>query len=139
MAQKLSKSIGTWEVGVSAVALVVAASTLVSDFTGYFTLGAAFVIALMIAFLINLLLGLSAADLTVAYPKAGALYDYARAIIGGKRGKFIGMFLGLTFFGMSAFAMSGETTAGGYALQAFSYTVQIPNVGNNYLLVKLGQ
>ncbi|MEJ2271669.1 MAG: APC family permease [Candidatus Bathyarchaeota archaeon] len=119
MAQKLSKSIGTWEVGVSAVALVVAASTLVSDFTGYFTLGAAFVIALMIAFLINLLRGLSAADLTVAYPKAGALYDYARAIIGGKRGKFIGMFLGLTFFGMSAFAMSGETTAGGYALQAF--------------------
>ena len=118
MAQKLSKSIGTWEVGVSAVALVVAASTLVSDFTGYFTLGAAFAIALMIAFLINLLLGFSAADLSVAYPKAGALYDYARAIIGGKRGKFIGVFLGLTFFGMSAFAMSGETTAGGYALQA---------------------
>ncbi len=126
MAQKLSKSIGTWEVGVAAVALVVAASTLVSDFTGYFNLGSAFVVALLIAFLINLLLGLSAADLSVAHPKAGALYDFARAIFGGKKGKFLGVFLGLTFFGMSAFAMSGETTAGGYALQGmFSLNLDV--------------
>jgi amino acid transporter len=122
MTQKLSKSIGTWEVGVSAVALVVAASTLVSDFTGYFTLGGVFVVALIIGFVINLLLGLSAADLSVAYPKAGALYDYARAIFVGKRGKFLGVFLGLTFLGMSAFAMSGETSAGGFALQALFHT-----------------
>lgn len=114
----MKKYIGTWEVMVAGVALVVAASTLVSDFTGYFTLGAAFAIALVLGFGVNLLLGLSAAELSVAYPRAGALYDYAGAIFGGKRGKFMGAFLGLAFFGMFGFAASGETAAGAFGLQA---------------------
>lgn len=66
----LSKSIGTWEVMVAGVALVVAASTLVSDFAGYFTLGGAFAVALLLGFAINLFLGMSAAELSVAYPRA---------------------------------------------------------------------
>jgi amino acid transporter len=56
--------------------MAVAASTLVSDFVGYFTIGMAFLVALMIAFVINLLLGLSCAELSTTYPKAGALYEY---------------------------------------------------------------
>ena len=114
----LHKSLGTWHIMVAGVSLVVAASTLVSDFTGYFTLGSAFVVALGLAFIINLLLGLSAADMSVAYPRAGALYDYARAIFGGKGGQLLGVFLGLAMFGMSAFAISSETAAGAFGLQA---------------------
>jgi len=110
--------IGTWQVAVSGVALVVAASTLVSDFTGYFTLGAGFTVALVLGFAINLLLGLSAADLAVSYPRAGALYNYARAIIGGRRGEVLAVFLGLSFFCMTAFAASGETSAGAFGLRA---------------------
>jgi len=112
------RSIGTWQVLVSGIALVVAASTLVSDFTGYFTLGGAFVLALLLAFVINLLLGMSAADLSVAYPRSGAIYDYARSIFRGLWGERLGVFLGLTFFGMFAFAASGETAAGAYGLKA---------------------
>jgi len=114
----LTRSLGTWQVFVAGVALVVAASTLVSDFSGYFQLGAAFAVALGLGFLVNLALGLSAADLSVAHPRAGALYDYARAVIGGRRGHFVGVFLGLTFFGMFAFTASGETAAGAYGLKA---------------------
>jgi amino acid transporter len=114
----LTKSIGTWQIMTAGVALVVAASTLVSDFTGYFTLGGAFAIALAVGFIVNLLLGMSAAELSVAYPKAGALYDYARAIFAGKTGEFLAVFLGLAFFGMFAFAASGEAAAGAYGLQA---------------------
>ena len=48
---------------IAGVALVVAASTLVSDFNGYFALGWGFVIALILAGGVNLLLAMSAADL----------------------------------------------------------------------------
>lgn len=118
----LSKTLGTWEVMVSSIALVVAASSLVSDFAGYFTLGSAFTLALVLGFIINMLLGFSAADLGVAYPRSGALYDYARAIFGGKRGQFIGVFLGLSFFGMFIFAISGEVVAGAFGLQALFHS-----------------
>ncbi len=114
----LNRALGTWHVLVAGVALVVASSTLVSDFTGYFALGGAFAVALVLGFIVNLLLGLSAAELAVAHPRAGALYDYARAVIGGRRGRFAGVFLGLALFGMFAFAASGETAAGAYGLQA---------------------
>lgn len=117
---KLNRSIGTWEVMVAGVALVVASSTLVSEFTGYFTLGAAFCVALLMGFFINLLLAVSAADLSVAYPRAGALYDYAKGIFHGPTGEFVGMFLGLAFFGMFMFAASGETAAGAFGLQALT-------------------
>lgn len=113
-------TLDTWHIMVAGVALVVAASTLVSDFTGYFTLGYAFAMALAIGFLINLVLAISVADLSVAYPKAGALYDYARAIIGGKAGRFVGTFLGLAFYGMFALTASGETAAGAFGLKALT-------------------
>lgn len=118
--KQLHAVIGTWEVMVAGVALVVASSTLVSEFTGYFNLGAAFCMALLLGFVINMLLALSAADLSVAYPRAGALYDYARGVLGGPFGEFTGVFLGLAFFGVFMFAASGETAAGAYGLQALT-------------------
>ncbi|MDR8392629.1 APC family permease [Aliifodinibius sp. S!AR15-10] len=114
----MKQHIGTWEVMVAGVALVVAASTLVTDFSGYFSFGWGFAIALLLGFGINLLLGLSAAELSVAYPRAGALYDYVSAIFSGRKGKFWGTFVGLAFFGMFGFTASGETAAGAFGLQA---------------------
>ncbi len=114
---RLEKSIGTWEVFVAGVALVVASSTLVSDFQGYFFLGGAFAIAIIISFIINLLLGLSAAELSVSHPRAGALFEYARSVFGGDVGRFLGVFLALTFIGMFVFAGAGETAAGAFGLQ----------------------
>ena len=116
----LSRSIGTWQVFVAGVALVVAASTLVSDFSGFFTLGATFVVALGLGFLVNLLLAISAADLSTSHPRAGALFHYVKEIFPGRIGDRLGVFLGLAFFGMFAFAVSGETAAGAFGLQALT-------------------
>ncbi|MEM8969075.1 MAG: APC family permease [Bacteroidota bacterium] len=115
---QLTKSLGTRDVMVAGVALVVAASTLVSDFNGYFSLGIYFAVALVIAFVINLLLGLSAASLSVAYPRAGALYNYAQEIFKGKAGRWLSIFLGLSFFSMIALTMAGEAAAGAFGLKA---------------------
>lgn len=41
----LSKSLNSWDVFIAGVAVVVAASTLISDLTGYFTFGIGFAIA----------------------------------------------------------------------------------------------
>ncbi|MCP4259386.1 MAG: APC family permease [Planctomycetes bacterium] len=112
------KRLGTWDIFVAGVALVVAASTMVSEFTGYFQTGIFFAVSLLLGFAINLSLAFSAADLSMAFPKAGALYDYARAILPSRWGRQSAAFLGLTFFGMAAFAVSGETAAGAYGLQA---------------------
>jgi amino acid transporter len=127
----LKKTIGTWEVMVAGVAIVVAASTLVSDFTGYFTMGAAFVMALLLAFVINLLLGLSAANLGVSFPKAGALYEYAQKLLKGRTGKFVGTVLAFSFVGMFGFAASGETAAGAFGLQALFYS----DTGIEYFII----
>ncbi|MDQ3734088.1 MAG: APC family permease [Actinomycetota bacterium] len=115
---ELPKTIGTWQVFAAGVALVVATTTLVSDFNGYFSLGLSFAVAIFIAFIINMLLGLSVAELSVDHPRAGALFEYGKTIVGGTVGRFIGVFLAFTFAGMFVFAGAGETAAGGLGLQA---------------------
>jgi len=117
--EHLAARLGTRDVVVAGVALVVAASTLVSDFSGYFTLGWGFVVALILAGIINFLLATSAADLSAAMPRAGALYEYARDIFSGRKGVLIGVILGLSFYIMYGFALSGEIATGAYATQAF--------------------
>ena len=129
----LPKTLNSWDVFVAGVALVVAATTLVSDLTGYFTLGASFFVAILLAFIVNLFLGLSAADLATAHPKAGGLYDYTKEIFGGRFGSFLGVFLGLTFFGMFAFAASGETAAGAFGLQALFHS----DLNINYFIIAI--
>ena len=115
---KLSKSLNSWDILIAGVAGILVTSTLVSDLTGYFTFGIGFAIAIAIAFVVSLLLGMSAADLSVAYPRSGGLYDFAKEIFGGRLGRFLGVFFGLTFYGTIAVAVSGETTAGALGLRA---------------------
>ncbi|MGF1666706.1 MAG: APC family permease [Acidimicrobiia bacterium] len=114
--ESLVKGLGTWDIFAAGVGLVVAASTLVTDFQGWFAGGTTFALALAASAVLNLFLGLSAAELATTYPKAGALYDYgAAATPGGKTGKtFVGVFLGMLFYSMFAFAGGGETTAGAF-------------------------
>ena len=114
----LQQALGTRDIFVAGVGLVVAATTLVSDFVGWFTVGSAFWMALLLAFGINLLLGLSAAELSTTYPKAGALYDYGAATLRGTKGILLGLFLANAFYVMFAFAGAGEITAGAIGLQA---------------------
>jgi amino acid transporter len=116
----LVKALSGWHVFIAGVGLVVAASTLVSDFVGWFSIGSAFVMALLIAFVINLLLGLSVAELSTTYPKAGALYDYGAAALPGTGAlaTIAGIFLAFSFYGMFAFAGPGETVAGALGFQA---------------------
>lgn len=115
----LEKTLGTWPVFVAGVGLVVAASTLVSDFVGYFTIGLAFLVALVIAFLINLFLGLSCAELSTTYPRAGALYEYgSRAIPWRGASVVTGLFLAYAFYGMFGFVGALEISAGSFGLQA---------------------
>ncbi len=111
---ELVKVLETRDIFAAGVGLVVAASTLVSDFQGWFLGGRTFALALIGAAVLNLLLGLSAAELATTYPKAGALYDYgAAATPGGHAAKtLVGLFLGFLFYVMFAFAGGGETTAG---------------------------
>ena len=129
----LLKSLGTRDVFVAGTALVVATSTLVTDFIGYFTLGLSFAMAIFVAFVINLALGLSATELAVAYPKAGAIYEYGRDVFSGTIGRLAGIFLGLTFVGMFVLVGPGETAAGGFGLQALFNT----DSGLNWFIVIL--
>lgn len=110
----LVKALGTRDIFAAGVGLVVAASTLVSDFLGWFSGGWLFALALVASAILNLLLGLSAAELAVTYPRAGALYDYgAHTVPGGHAVKtMVGIFLAALFYIMFAFAGGGETTAG---------------------------
>lgn len=118
--QGLIKALSTRDVFMAGVGLVVASSTLVSDFEGWIGIGTAFAMALLMAFVINLLLGLSAAELAVTYPKAGALYDYGAAAFGGKGAKaaITGIFLGFSFYAMFGFVGALETNAGAFGLRA---------------------
>ncbi len=115
----LVKVLTTRDIVVAGVGLVVAATTLVSDFNGWFTLGSAFWWALVLAFLINLFLGLSVAELATTYPKAGAIYDYGAAAVPGtgSLAAVTGIFLAFSFYAMFAFAGPGETVAGAFGFQ----------------------
>ena len=131
---KLSKSLNSWDIFIAGVAGIIVTTTLISDLTGYFTLGIGFAIAIALAFIVNLLLGISAADLSVAYPRSGGLYDFAKGIFGGRLGRFLGVFLGLTFYGTIAFAVSGETTAGAFGLRALFRS----NIALGFFVIALG-
>ena len=122
--QGLIKALSTRDVFMAGVGLVVASSTLVSDFEGWIGIGTAFAMALLMGFVINLLLGLSAAELAVTYPRAGAIYDYGAAAFGGKGAKasITGIFLGFSFYAMFGLVGALETNAGAFGLRAIFNT-----------------
>lgn len=110
----LVQVLSTKDIFAAGVGLVVAASTLVSDFQGWFLGGWTFALALVGSAILNLLLGMSAAELAVTYPRAGALYDYGVETTPGSKATktIVGIFLAMLFYIMFAFAGGGETTAG---------------------------
>lgn len=110
--QHLRKTLGTADVAGAAVALIVAAPALGSDVAGYLALGGSFPVALLAGFGVHLLLALSAAALAGAHPKAGAIYAYARAGLGGRSGRVVGTALVLAACGTFVLAASAEANAG---------------------------
>jgi amino acid transporter len=113
----LQRELGTWHVAVAGVAMVVASTTLISDFVGWLTLGFGFAFALLIAFAATLLLGLSIAELSTRFPRAGAIYTFAREGLPGRGGARIGLFLALLFYGTMVVAAAGELNGGAHGLR----------------------
>lgn len=111
------RTAGTWQVFAAGAALVVSATTLLTDVVGFTRLGWGFVGALGLAFCVIVPLALSAADLAAAYPRGSAIFHYAKRVVGGRAGQFAGMVLGLCFLGMFLFGASGETMAAARSLQ----------------------
>jgi APA family basic amino acid/polyamine antiporter len=111
------RPLGTAGVFISAVALVVSGSTLVSDFTGFAVLGGGFVLSLLIGMIVVAPVIVSTSDLAVSHPQAGGIYHFARAVIGGERGRQAGLFLALLFFGTFLTGAAAETRGGAEALR----------------------
>lgn len=112
--------LGTRGIFVSAVALVVSASTLVSDFTGYVRLGAGFAGAVAVGLFVAILVALSTCDLAVGSPRAGGIYRYVRTAVPGRRGRTWAYFGALLFTGTFLFGAAGEAVAGAHALRALA-------------------
>ncbi len=112
--------LGTRGIFVSAVALVVSASTLVSDFTGYVRLGAGFAGAVAVGLMVMIPVALSTCDLAVGSPRAGGIYRYVRTAVQGRRGRTWAFFAALLFTGTFLFGAAGETVAGAHALRALA-------------------
>jgi basic amino acid/polyamine antiporter, APA family len=112
------RTLGTGGVFVAGVALVVSASTFVTEFTGFIQLGAGFAAALVLGFCVILPVALAAADLAVSHPQIGGIYRFVRSVIRGHAGRSLGLFCSLTFFTAFLFGSAGETLAGAHALRS---------------------
>ena len=104
-----TRGLGLTGVCISAVALVVSASTLSTDLTGLALLGGGYALALAVGLIVVALVAVSTCDLALCHPRAGGIYHYARAVVNGRRGQQIGLFLALLFLGTFLFAAAAET------------------------------
>lgn len=112
------RPLGTREIFISAVGLVVSAGTLVGDFTGFAQLGVGFVVAIVAGCAVMIPVIVSACDLAVSAPGAGGIYRYARSVVAGRRGKTFGYVLALLITGTFVFGAAGETVSGAHAVGA---------------------
>src|SRR6185369_17700465 len=93
------------DVAVAAVGYVVASTTLVSDLQGWFAHGVSFTWALCAAFVLNLMLCLSVAELAASFPGAGAIYSFTSSVLKPRRGhRPLGVFAAVTLVGTTALA-----------------------------------
>jgi amino acid transporter len=81
-----ARQLGVTGVGISAVALVVSASTLATDLTGVALLGGGYAVALGLGLVAVALAVVSTCALALRHPRAGGIYQYTRAVVGGARG-----------------------------------------------------
>jgi amino acid transporter len=113
--QDLNRVLGFWSIVGAGVGLVVATTTLVSDLNGWAIAGPAFLVSLLLGFLINLAVGLSFSELSTAFPRAGQIYEYSRDAV--KRGRdYIATGVGTTYFAAMIFVFMAEISAGGNAM-----------------------
>lgn len=113
--QDLNRVLGFWSIVGAGVGLVVATTTLVSDLNGWAIAGPAFLVSLLLGFLLNLAVGLSFSELSTAFPRAGQLYEYSRDAF--SRGRdYIATGVGTTYFAAMIFVFMAEISAGGNAM-----------------------
>ena len=115
--QDLNRVLGFWSIVGAGVGLVVATTTLVSDLNGWAIAGPAFLVSLLLGFLINLAVGLSFSELSTAFPRAGQIYEYSRDAFGRGR-DYIATGVGTTYFAAMIFVFMAEISAGGNAMSA---------------------
>ena len=113
--QDLNRVLGFWSIVGAGVGLVVATTTLVSDLNGWAIAGPAFLVSLLLGFLINLAVGLSFSELSTAFPRAGQIYEYSRDAFGRGR-DYIATGVGTTYFAAMIFVFMAEISAGGNAM-----------------------
>lgn len=113
--QDLNRVLGFWSIVGAGVGLVVATTTLVSDLNGWAIAGPAFLVSLLLGFLINLAVGLSFSELCTAFPRAGQIYEYSRDAFGRGR-DYIATGVGTTYFAAMVFVFMAEVSAGGNAM-----------------------
>src|SRR5680860_882504 len=110
MTHELKRVIGLPAGIASAVGLVVAASTLVIQGQGFGMGGAGFLIAMVIAMLINLFVMFSFAELSGIVPRAGSVNHYTQAALG----PFMAIVAVLaSYFIVNIFAGSAEASVPG--------------------------
>jgi amino acid transporter len=113
--QDLNRVLGFWSIVGAGVGLVVATTTLVSDLNGWAIAGPAFLVSLLLGFLINLAVGLSFSELSTAFPRAGQIYEYSRDAFGRGR-DYIATGVGTAYFAAMIFVFMAEISAGGNAM-----------------------
>lgn len=113
--QDLQRVLGFWSIVGAGVGLVVATTTLVSDLNGWAIAGPAFLVSLLLGFLINLAVGLSFSELSTAFPRAGQIYEYSRDAFGRGR-DYIATGVGTAYFAAMIFVFMAEISAGGNAM-----------------------
>ena len=116
------RTLGTGNVAVAAVALVVSGSTLVTDFTGFAALGAGFAVSVVIGMMIVIPVVFSASDVAVAHPLSGGIYQFVQSVIPGNKGETSGFFLALLFLGVFLVGATGETMAAAHALRSLLHS-----------------
>lgn len=131
--QELKRVLGLGSIFAVSVGLVCASSTLVSNINGFGIAGPAFIISLLLAFLVNFLVVLSYAELATTFPKAGQIYEYTKEAF--EKGKLIlSTGAGTTYWGMMGFVFAAEVSAGAWALQ---YATGIGSLWSWILLITL--
>lgn len=111
----LNRVLGFWSIVGAGVGLVVATTTLVSDLNGWAIAGPAFLVSLLLGFIMNLAVGLTFSELSTAFPRAGQLYEYSRDAFGRGR-DYIATGVGTTYFAAMIFVFMAEISAGGNAM-----------------------
>jgi amino acid transporter len=115
----LARVLTARDVAIAAISYVVASTTLVSDLEGWFTYGARFGWALAAAFVLNLLLCLSVAELAASFPHAGAIYAFTASVLAPRRGhRALGVLTAVVLVGTTILAGAGEISSGVLSLRA---------------------